>query len=147
MKKNNINEHDMTKKMMAVIRGGYRTLITEETDVSLDGSDQKDTLTPKKGDAVFSDDLKKLQDIVDPSVEIKNFKIYTVDKNVIIEGELINGRVKFTMSLRDDEPKIDTSLIDLTVSNNEILKKLIGYFKNWKDEWAIKLTNEYNTGE
>ena len=86
---NNINEHDMTKKMMDIIRGGYKSrLITEadeqnqtaEPEMKPDAGDQKDTLSPKKGDAVFNDEYKKLSEIVDPSVEITNFKIYPIDK-------------------------------------------------------------------
>ena len=141
--KDNINEHDMTKKMMDIIRGGYKfKLITEadeqnqagepQTDLSPDAGDQKDTISPKKGDAVFNDEYKKLSEIVDPSAEITNFKIYPVDKNA------------FKMELKEDEVKIDTGTIGLNDDNNEILKKLQGYFKNWKNEWAKKITTEFN---
>jgi hypothetical protein len=146
--KENINEHDMTKKMMEVIRGGYRSkLITEaEEQPSEDntGGDQKDTISPKEGDAVFNDEYKKLSEIVDPSVEITNFKIYPVDKNAIIEGNILNNRAQFKMELSEDEVKVDTGTIGLNDDNNEILKKLQGYFKNWKNEWAKKITTEFN---
>ena len=75
--KENINEHDMTKKMMDIMRGGYKNkLITEADEIEKAiPIDDKDTLEPKKGDAVYSAELKKLQNIVDPSAEITNFKI------------------------------------------------------------------------
>ena len=146
--KENINEHDMTKKMMEVIRGGYRSkLITEaEEQPSEDntGGDQKDTISPKEGDAVFNDEYKKLSEIVDPSVEITNFKIYPVDKNAIIEGNILNNRAQFKMELSEDEVKVDTGTIGLNDDNNEILKKFQGYFKNWKNEWAKKINTEFN---
>jgi len=145
--KENINEHDMTKKMMEVIRGGYRSkLITEaEEQPSEDntGGDQKDTISPKEGDAVFNDEYKKLSEIVDPSVEITNFKIYPVDKNAIIEGNILNNRAQFKMELSEDEVKVDTGTIGLNDDNNEILKKFQGYFKNWKNEWAKKINTEF----
>lgn len=149
----NINEHDMTKKMMDIIRGGYKSrLITEadeqnqtaEPEMKPDAGDQKDTLSPKKGDAVFNDEYKKLSEIVDPSVEITNFKIYPVDKNAIIEGNILNNRAQFKMELTEDEVKVDTGTIGLNDDNNEILKKLQGYFKNWKNEWSKKITTEFN---
>jgi hypothetical protein len=153
--KDNINEHDMTKKMMDIIRGGYKSrLITEaeeenqtaepQTGLSPDAGDQKDTITPKKGDAVFNDEYKKLSEIVDPSVEITNFKIYPVDKNAIIEGNILNNRAQFKLELSEDEAKVDTGTIGLNDDNNEILKKLQGYFKNWKNEWSKKITTEFN---
>jgi len=146
--KENINEHDMTKKMMEVIRGGYRSkLITEaEEQPSEDntGGDQKDTISPKEGDAVFNDEYKKLSEIVDPSVGITNFKIYPVDKNAFIEGNIMNNRAQFKMELNKDEVKVDTGTIGLNDDNNEILKKLQGYFKNWKNEWAKKINTEFN---
>jgi hypothetical protein len=149
----NINEHDMTKKMMDIIRGGYKSrLITEadeqnptaEPEMKPDVGDQKDTLSPKKGDAVFNDEYKKLSEIVDPSVEITNFKIYPIDKNAIIEGNILNNRAQFKMELSEDEAKVDTGTIGLNDDNNEILKKLQGYFKNWKNEWSKKITTEFN---
>jgi hypothetical protein len=48
------------------------------------------------------------------------------------------------MELSEDEAKVDTGTIGLNDDNNEILKKLQGYFKNWKNEWAKKITTEFN---
>jgi O-succinylbenzoate synthase len=93
---------------------------------------------------VFNDEYKKLSEIVDPSAEITNFKIYPVDKNAIIEGNILNNRAQFKMELSEDEVKVDTGTIGLNDDNNEILKKLQGYFKNWKNEWAKKITTEFN---
>jgi hypothetical protein len=149
--KENINEHDMTKKMMDIIRGGYKSrLITEvenqgqtaPSDRNIDN--EKDTINVNKGDAVFNNEYKKLSETVDPSIDITNFKIYPVDKNAIIEGTLLNNRATFKMELTADEVLIDTGSIGLNDDNNEILKKIQGYFKNWKDEWAKKITTEYN---
>jgi hypothetical protein len=139
--KNQINEHDMTKKMMDIMRGGYKTrLITENED--------NDVISPKQGDAVFNDELKKLQDTVDPRVNINNFKIYPVDQNVIIDGTLLqreneNTGIKFKMNLAAGE--IETSMQDIELSDkiSLVLQKIKGYYENWVDEWALKLANEY----
>ena len=77
--KENINEHDMTKNMMKIMRGGYKSKLLveiEDQDASLESDDQKDTLTPVKGDAVFKEELNKLMYTVDSSAQIKLFKIY-----------------------------------------------------------------------
>lgn len=140
--KEQINEFDMTKKMMLMIRGGYKKVLTEAVDQTTSNND--DTISPTKGNSIFNDEYKKLSEMIDPSVQITNFKIYPVDNNVIIEGTLLNGRVKYRMVLREDEVQIDTDSIGLNDTNNEILRKLQGYFKNWKDEWAKKITTEFN---
>jgi hypothetical protein len=146
--KEKINEHDMTKKMMETLRGGFINKFIKE-EVSPDQDDQKDTLTPKRGDAVFNDELRKLMDTVDSSAQITLFKIYPKDRNVVIDGSLLEGEnegsgIKFKMSLkkRDIETSMDSIELDDDISF--ILQKLKGYYKNWCDEWARKITNEYN---
>jgi predicted transcriptional regulator len=139
--KEQINEFDMTKKMMQMIRGGYKKVLTEAVDQTT--SEDNDTISPSKGDAIFNDEYKKLSEMIDPSVEITNFKIYPIDKNAIIEGTMLNGRVTYRMELREDEVLIDTSSIGLNDTNNETLRKLQGFFKNWKDEWSKKITTEF----
>jgi hypothetical protein len=141
--KNNINEHDMTKKMMDIIRGGFQSKTINEDD------NQEDAITPKKGDAVFNDELKKLQDTVDPRVKITNFKIYPKDENVIIEGVFLEREgegtgINFKMSLAAGEIQTSMVNIDLNDKVSILLQKLKGYYENWVDEWALKLSNEYN---
>lgn len=139
--KENINEHDKTKEMMDIIRGGFKKIISEN-----DG--QYDTISPKPGDAVFNDELKKLQDTVDPRVTITNFKIYPTDRNVIIEGTLLQRESKesgihFKMNLAAGD--IETSMQDIELDDKVslVLQKIKGYYENWVDEWALKLANEY----
>ena len=153
MKKEPLNEHDFTKNMIDIIRGGYKgKLITENDDmesISSDAGDQKDTISPKKGDAVFNDELKKLQQTVDPRVEIDNFKIYPADGNVMIEGTFLkkedeNTGIKFKMSLAAGEIETSMNNIDLNDKVSNLLKKLKGYYENWVDEWALKIANDYN---
>jgi len=148
--KENINEHDMTKNMMDIIRGGFKSkLLVEADELKTDPDDQKDTISPVKGDSVFNDELNKLMDTVDASAQITNFKIYPTDRNVIIEGSLLEGEnegsgIRFTMSLkkRDIETSMDNVQLDDNISF--ILQKLRGYYQNWCDEWARKITTEYN---
>jgi hypothetical protein len=148
--KESINEHDMTKKMMDVLRGGYKNrLIFEAEELTPDQDDQKDTISPVKGDAVFKDELNKLMDTVDSSAQISLFKIYPSDRNVMIEGSLLEGEndgsgIKFKMVLKKRD--IETSMENVELDDNVsvILQKLKGYYQNWCDEWSRKITNEYN---
>lgn len=142
------------------MRGGYKPLLSEEaTNMGMSATPQegepaesKDVITPVAGDAVFNDELKKLQDTVDPRVKITSFKIYPVDENVIIEGVFLQREkegtgITFRMSLAAGE--IETSMNDIELSDKVslLLQKLKGYYENWVDEWALKLPNEYRPKE
>ncbi len=150
--KENINEHDMTKKMMSILRGGFESkLLKEEIGQEMKpvNDDQGDTLSPTKGDAVFNDELKKLQDIVDPSAQIKNFKIYPSDRNVFIEGRLLEGQaedsgIMFRMELKKRDIETSMNNIELDDDVSGVLSRLQGYYKNWCNEWAKKITTEFN---
>jgi type II secretory pathway component PulC len=139
--KENINEHDMTKKMMSIIRGGYKSKLNE--------AEQNDTLDVKKGDTIYNDELKKLQDIVNPQVDITNFKIYPSDDNVMIEGVFMrkeepNSGIFFKMGLKTGEIETTMNGVDLNDEVSDLLNKLKGYYQVWVGEWAKKI-NEYKT--
>ena len=164
--KESINEHDMTKKMMQIMRG-QKSLINEFVNApnlntqtpqgpapvdtrQADDEDDKDqdTITPKKGDPVFNDELKKLQDTVDPRVNIKFFNIYPSNNNVTIEGTFLqqeseDSGIKFVMDLAAGEIQIPQANVELNDKVSLLLQKLKGYYENWCNEWALKLTNEY----
>jgi hypothetical protein len=150
--KENINEHDMTKKMMSILRGGFESkLLKEEIGQEMNpvDDDQGDTLSPTNGDAVFNDELKKLQDIVDPSAQINNFKIYPSDRNVFIEGRLLEGQaedsgIMFRMELKKRDIETSMNNIELDDDVSGVLSRLQGYYKNWCNEWSKKITTEFN---
>lgn len=135
-----INEHDLTKKMLDTLR--VKSLITE-------ADEGKDVITPSEKDEVYTSELKKISDTVDPRIQISKFKIYPKDRDVQFEGRLDSGinffmstkAMKLSISITDESgaPKqifIDNQLIDT-------IKKLNGFYENWTKEWAEKLNTEY----
>jgi len=152
--KENLNEHDITKKMMDVIRGGYKSKLLIEQDLGqkqTQGSEQgtedkpeetEDTITPKQGDVVFNEELKKLQTIVKGQIKITNFKIYPNDGNVLVEGVLLNG-VIFKMDLINPDVEINMNNVSLTDKVDEVLARLRGYHENFIEEWSEKLMTDY----
>ena len=158
-----INEYDQTKKMLDIIRGGYvNKLINEEendfgatddavndteSDALTDAPSDENNLSPVQGDAIFNEELKKLQDTVDPKVKITNFKIYPDDDNVLIEGvflqnEGLDSGIKFKMKLEGTDVEIKINSIGLNDKVLGVLQKLKGYYENWVDDWALRI-NEY----
>ena len=137
--KQRINEHDMTKKMMDILRGGYKDMLTEEVD------NQKDTKDYTTSNPIYQEELKKIKETVDSSIEIDEFRSYIDpnNKNVMMTGTMLFGKVRFRFELIRDEAELSTiEPYDLTIENNEKISKMIGYFKNWRDEWAKKITEE-----
>jgi hypothetical protein len=175
-----INEHDKTKLMIDIIRGGYKKLLSEEApaspaspanqtapsatpttpDASMNnvGTDNQavnqqnqdaqnqavendaDTKSYERGTPEYDEEYKKLADIVDPSVNIDYLKVNPKTRKAEISGTIINGKATFTMDMMSDEVQLDTSLIALNDTNSEIMHKLQGYFKNWKEEMARSIS-------
>ena len=150
-----INEHDITKKMIGTIRfGGLikeadEELDSEESSKSKPSDEGKDVITPAQNDSVYTDELKKISDTVDPRIQVTKFKIYTKDRDVQFEGRLDSGinffmstkAMKLSISITDDQGKAAVIFLD-----NELIstiQKLNGYYENWTREWAKKLNTEY----
>lgn len=166
-----INEHDMTKKMMEVIRGGYKSKLLTENE-------ENNTIDITKDDAVYQEELKKLQSVY-PKVEIINFKIFPNDTNIIINGVFSKGKL---IAQNAQEPNVNQTIapeIEQNTINNEIdkqyqgiyftldynegykapeminvegntaasqiLAKFPGYYDNWVEEWALKLQEYIKT--
>ena len=158
-----INEHDMTKKMMAMVRGGYQSILKEETE------DVK-AVDIDKNMPIFKDELKKIKEIVFPIATLKSITISKQGdsknvnmKVVFLEGDEGSG-VSDDQTQRDNVPtwvnKDNRSGVyfelDLlrgyedpivkNVSNpklTEILNKLKGYYDVWATEWAKQNIDDY----
>ena len=161
--KDKINEHDMTKKMMAMIRGGFQTILKEETE-------RAEAVDIEKNTPVFKDELKKIKEIVYPMVTIKSITISKQGdsknvnmKVVFLEGDEGSG-VSSGQSERQQIPTwvnqdnssgvyFEMDLIrgyeDPIVKNvsnpklPEILNKLEGYYDVWATEWAKQNIDDY----
>jgi hypothetical protein len=161
--KDKINEHDMTKKMMAMIRGGFQTVLKEEDE-------RVEAVDIEKNTPIFKDELKKIKEIVYPIVTIKAITVSKQGdsknvnmKVVFLEGDDGSG-VSTGQSERQQMPtwvNQDNSSgvyfeMDLlrgyadpivkNVSNPklpEILNKLEGYYDVWATEWAKQNIDDY----
>jgi hypothetical protein len=161
--KDKINEHDMTKKMMVMIRGGYQTILKEETK-------NVEAVDIEKNTPIFKDETKKIKEIVYPIVTIKSITVSKQGdsrnvnmKVVFLEGDEGSG-VSSGQSERQQTPtwvNQDNSSgvyfeMDLlrgyedpivkNISNPklpEILNKLEGYYDVWATEWAKQNIDDY----
>lgn len=162
--KERINEHDMTKKMMSMIRGGYQNILLKE--------DENDTQAVEidKNTPIYKDELKKIKEIVYPISVIKSI---TVSK----QGDSRNVNMKVVFLEGDEGSGVDSNNLEdgqtptwvnqdnrsgvyfemdllkgyedpvvKNVSNPklpEILNKLEGYYDVWATEWAKQNIDDY----
>jgi hypothetical protein len=74
MRKDIINEHDVTKKMIDALRSKSFINETEEGN---------DVITPSENDPVYKEEAKKISDGVDKRIQITKFKIYQIKFELI----------------------------------------------------------------
>lgn len=162
--KERINEHDMTKKMMTMIRGGYQNVLIKE-----DNNDVK-AVDIESNSPIFRDELKKLKEIVYPIAVIKSITVSkqgdskNVNMKVVFlegdEGSGVNDNQSQTEQVptwvnKDNRSGVyfEMDLLkgyeDPVVKNisnpklPEILNKLEGYYDVWATEWAKQNIDDY----
>ncbi len=162
--KEKINEHDMTKKMMAMIRGGYHSVLLKEE------SSQVQAVDIEKNTPIYKDELKKIKEIVYPIATIKSITVSKQgdSKNVNMKVVFLEGDEGSGISAnQSDKEQMPTWVnqdnrsgvyfeMDLlrgyedpivkNVSNPklpEILNKLEGYYDVWATEWAKQNIDDY----
>lgn len=90
------------------------------------------------------EELKTLTQLVSSRAKIFDITVTNEDGgNVIMQGELLDFKIKFIYILNESEgvyfkSEKGTRLTDKTIS---VLNKLVGYYDNWKETWmSNKLT-------
>lgn len=129
-----IDEHDMTKKMLSIVR--EHKIITENTPVS----EGIDLSGPE-----LKEEQKKFRETISPRVDFSVFKIYPQASNVVFAGKFqdMNGMEwEFTLS-ETNGIYIKVNNLQLTKEAVVIIQKLFGYYQVWSNEWANKLATEY----
>ena len=174
--KQNLNEHEMTQKMIDAIRGNQKKMLIKEQDeenmgkeIRVDDDDQKDTITIKKpNEPVIKTDAqgneteeyklyeKCLNDIKDilgkKNVKIDSFIIYIGGGYASLSGSVLldnasNSFIKFTMYSNNDKPEIETENIEFNDEEIYDVKKLKGYFDSWKKEINSWIDDYQSSGE
>ena len=137
---NQLDEHDMTKKMLSVINE-FRDAPSLDTnaptlDATTNSADTDDVV--KVEDDELGEESAKLRDMVG-GVDLKLYEVYPKDKNVVMVGVLDNG-IEFKFSKKEQAPYINVDNMRLDTETVELIKKLQGYYVNWTQYWAEKIS-------
>lgn len=156
---------DHTRRILNIIREGKDTeaskLITEQEEEMLAPTDEmmpddfetaevevEDEAAGEDRD-LDSDELKEEEDkfrqTVHNRVKFNKFKLYPASQNVEWGGEFTDSRMEWNYSLDDSRGVYMTSeLLQLDDDTLDVIKKLVGYYKAWSDDWATRIAEEYN---
>ena len=159
----NMNE-DHTRRILNIIREGKDTeaskLITEQEEMLAPTDemmpDDFETAEVEVEDEsagedrdLDMDELKEEEDkfrqTVHNRVKFNKFKLYPASQNVEWGGEFTDSRMEWNYSLDDSRGVYITSeLLQLDDDTLDVIKKLVGYYKAWSDDWATRIAEEYN---
>lgn len=127
---NTLDEHDITKKMLGIIREN----VGQQNYQEITGPE----LTTEED---------KFRDIVSSDATFNPFKIFPDEKNAIFSGKLKDG-LEFQLSLeKDDSVYITLNNVQLTDAMVKKITAIRGFYKNWYTDWNSKLAKEYNTNK
>ena len=160
----NMNE-DHTRRILNLIREGKvkeESKLIKEQDETLAPTDEmmpndfetapvEDEVDENAGEDrdLDADELKEEEDkfrqTVHNRVKFNKFKLYPTSQNVEWSGEFTDSRMEWNYSLDDSRGVyITNDLLQLDDDTLEVIKKLVGYYKAWSDDWATRIAEEYN---
>ncbi len=155
---------DHTRRILNIIREGKDTeaskLITEEEEMLAPTDemmpDDFETAEVEVEDEAAGEDRDldegelreeedKFRQTVHNRVKFNKFKLYPASQNVEWGGEFTDSRMEWNYSLDDSRGVYITSeLLQLDDDTLDVIKKLVGYYKAWSDDWATRIAEEYN---
>jgi hypothetical protein len=156
---------DHTRRILNIIREGKDTeaskLITEQEEEMLAPTDEMmpddfETAEVEVEDEAAGEDRDldeselreeedKFRQTVHNRVKFNKFKLYPASQNVEWGGEFTDSRMEWNYSLDDSRGVYITSeLLQLDDDTLDVIKKLVGYYKAWSDDWATRIAEEYN---
>lgn len=131
MKKSQINEHDMTKKMLDVLR---KPLIKEDV-----ASESMNLTGPE-----LEEEKKRFMEAVSNGANFEVFKVYPDSQNAVFAGN-IDNTIEWQFTLSENQGLyITMNNVKLDDTTFQTLQKLLGYYKVWDNEWKNKIRTEYN---
>ncbi len=142
-----MNQHDETRKILDLIREQQNVTLNSNKKILMEQSinvQQEKDLDPTE----VTEEEKKFRDTVTPRVKFNKFKLYPKAQNVEFSGEFTDNGIEWYYSLDDSRGVyITTDLLQLRDDTLQQIKKLVGYYETWSNEWANRIAEEYQNEE
>ena len=144
----NLNEFDESRRILEIIRESKGKIKTSKK-VLMTEAKQPDVINLNETDPdTIKNEEKKFREVISPRTKFNNFMVYPKTGNVEWSGEFQDTKIQWFYSLDDTRGVyITTELLRLDDATFNVIKKLIGFYDNWADEWANKIADEYKSVE
>lgn len=137
----NLDSYDEAKRMLNIIRESNNRQRTSGKSLITEAASPDRIELP--ADQV-KDEEKKFREIISPRVTFNKFIIYPKSGNAEWSGQFQDNRIQWFYSLDDTRGVyISNELLRLDDSTLGTIKKLVGFYENWANEWANKIADEY----
>jgi hypothetical protein len=144
------NEYDESRRILEIIRESKNHKKDNKNKTFLTEATQPDRILLSQQDpGGLKQEETKFREVISPRVKFNEFIIYPKTGNVEWGGEFQDTRIQWNYSLDDTRGVyISCDLLRLDDSAVNTIKKLVGFYDNWANEWANKIADEYrNVGE
>ena len=143
-----MNEGDITRRMLNTIR---KPLITENDNDGLSSELQSSQSEVSEGidltGVELQEEQNRFRESISPRVNFEVFKVYPQASNVVFAGKFqdMNG-LSWQFSMAETKGVyVKADNLQLTEDALRIIQKLSGYYDVWVQEWATKLATEYKS--
>jgi hypothetical protein len=151
MKKQLINERDITQRMFQkmrnqnILREDFGSQAPEQPTEEMPQENPKPNgMSPSENDVAQAQENFRQNVAADAIFE--EFTIIPEDNNVIFTGTIPGlGKFIFEYTQKEGYAFETEGQITMSAINFDVIKKLVGYFSNWKEEMTEKLL-EYKQG-
>ena len=125
-----INEHDMTKKMIDIMKEGLDTA-SDDGVIEISGEEKK----------AEEDKLKEV--VGETMIQFNVFNVYPEANNVVFGGQFQGyGGLQFQFTLEDTNGfYITANNVQVTTELLTMMQKLKGYYEGWKGDMSELLTD------
>jgi hypothetical protein len=140
MKKNVINEREMTQRMLQTINK-TKNLIKENEEMQNPAEAmQQEVNKVEASESDVAEAQEKFRQNVAPDAQFKEYTIQPDQGNVVFSGSVPGlGDWIFEYTQKEGYAFQTDTQITMTDTNFEVLKKMFGYFINWREEMSEKL--------
>lgn len=154
-RKTKINEeYEITQEMISAVRDASlnESVLNEKSDDKKEKDEEEDAIAitddPKFGQNVLQNQIENFRKTVSGGAKFADASdnaeenpliFYPTSGNLVFSGSIPNiAGLKFQFSLNDvtNAPYIFVDGLALTDDVLNILRKLSGFYKNWRDEWS-----------
>lgn len=150
---NRYDEGEETRRMLDIIRESasdtgqraFQSIIKEQTEYETADTNEDTSSEQDLDRAEMKEEEDKFRQTVHPRCEFYKFKIYPSSQNAEFSGKFTDSQIEWFYSLDDTRGVyITTDMLQLRDDTLETIKKLVGYYKTWSDEWANRVAEEYD---